>query len=710
MVRIHTHILLKLFLLLLSATTVSAANITVTNTNNTGAGSLRAAITAAAPGDTILFAPGLSGTITLASSLTINKNLTIIGPGADLLTISGNNNVRVLSIGTSASIVNISGLTIANGRATNGGGIQINTTGTVNLTNCAITNNSAFNAQIAVATATGGGIQKINNGTLNITGCTFSGNSASGAAFAVGSGFGGALASAGGTVNITNSTFYANLANGFTLAASIAVGGSIFNVAPGTMSITNSTIVGNIATATTFIGSLGLGGGIANGVAGVGEGTVQLKNTIVARNSATTTGADVSGSFVSQGYNLIGSNNGSTGFANGVNNDKVGSDVTPINPLLAPFGYYGGATQTLPLIPGSPAIDMGMAVAGLTTDQRGFSRPVDFADVPNAPGGNASDIGAFERQDPEAFVPGIQRAENVRVTDQKAGSVLVFPYYTSDASGNFIQSDTLITITNVSNDDSFINGIPNYQYLHLFFMKDCSPADTFACLTPNGSIQILASAYDPTTTGYLIAIAVDAEGVPIQNNSFIGNAFVRDEVNGVIDSYGAEAFASLNSAPVPQSGGSAIIALDGVNYEAPPQEFSVQLQDPALADQTLVLASVGGDLGSNLNSIKQGNVGLLYRADEAPASFQPSLGSGCFISRAITNQNFRIVPGNLSSFLKDSYGYIKFNVSAPAVGLLFSRQGVIGQSKNRFAGIRTLHKTGTGYTALFVPVFPPYCI
>ncbi|HYE73596.1 MAG TPA: choice-of-anchor Q domain-containing protein, partial [Blastocatellia bacterium] len=365
---------------------------------------------------------------------------------------------------------------------------------------------------------------------------------------------------------------------------------------------------------------------------------------------------------------------------------------------------------TLPLIPGSAAIDMGMAVAGLTTDQRGFQRPVDLADVANAPGGNASDIGAFERQESEVSVPGTQRIDNVRVSDQKAGSVLVFPYYTSDLSGNFFQSDTLITITNVANGESRIDGIPNYQYLHLFFMKDCSPADTFACLTPNGSLQILASTYDPGTTGYLIAIAVDVDGIPIQNNSFIGSAFVRDQANGIIDSYGAEAFASLNSAPVPQSGGNAIIALDDVNYEAPPQEFSVQLQDPALADQTIVLASVGGDLGAKMNSISQASVGLLYRADETPASFQPSLGSGCFITRSITNQSIRIVPGSLSSFLKDSYGYIKFNVSGPAVGLLFSRQGASGQPQNRFAGIRTLHKTNTGYTALFVPVFPPFCI
>ena len=63
---------------------------TVTNTNDSGAGSLRAAIAAAANGDTIDFAPALNGqTITLTSgALTITQSLTISGPGAGNLTIT----------------------------------------------------------------------------------------------------------------------------------------------------------------------------------------------------------------------------------------------------------------------------------------------------------------------------------------------------------------------------------------------------------------------------------------------------------------------------------------------------------------------------------------------------------------------------------------------------------------------------------------------
>lgn len=114
----------------------SAATITVVNTNDAGAGSLRQAIASAAPGDTINFA--VTGTIALTSGqLLIDKNLTIQGPGADSLTISGNHASRVFQNG--AGMTALDGLTIADGKITDnnsaaGGGIY---NGAGALTNCA---------------------------------------------------------------------------------------------------------------------------------------------------------------------------------------------------------------------------------------------------------------------------------------------------------------------------------------------------------------------------------------------------------------------------------------------------------------------------------------------------------------------------------------------------------------------------------------------
>ena len=67
------------------------------------------------------------------------------------------------------------------------------------------------------------------------------------------------------------------------------------------------------------------------------------------------------------------------------------------NPDLGPLQDNGGPTQTMALLPGSPAIDTGDS-SGLSTDQRGDPRPVDFSGLPNAAGGDGADIGAFELQ------------------------------------------------------------------------------------------------------------------------------------------------------------------------------------------------------------------------------------------------------------------------------------------------------------------------
>jgi CSLREA domain-containing protein len=91
-------------------------------------------------------------------------------------------------------------------------------------------------------------------------------------------------------------------------------------------------------------------------------------------NSAGRNGPDVSGVFTSQGNNLIGEADGSSGW---VSSDRTGTMAKPLNAGLAPLGDYGGPTQTMPPLYGSPAIDAGntkLVPAGLTTDQRGQPR------------------------------------------------------------------------------------------------------------------------------------------------------------------------------------------------------------------------------------------------------------------------------------------------------------------------------------------------
>src|SRR5207237_3004283 len=145
-------------------------------------------------------------------------------------------------------------------------------------------------------------------------------------------------------------------------------------------------------------------GGIDN--QGGSTSAVNVKNSIIAGNGnigsqAVGFSSDLNGTFISQGYNLIGTSGArDTGFTNNVNNDQVGSSATPLDPKLGPLQNNGGSTFTHALLPGSPAIDQGSAATGGKADQRGLPRPDDDPFIPNASGGDGSDIGAFEVQAP----------------------------------------------------------------------------------------------------------------------------------------------------------------------------------------------------------------------------------------------------------------------------------------------------------------------
>jgi hypothetical protein len=145
------------------------------------------------------------------------------------------------------------------------------------------------------------------------------------------------------------------------------LGGGIEN--GGTLTINNSTISGN-----------NTGGILNNGKAAT------FQNSIVANNGL---GGNCRGTMTSNGYNLSGDS--SCKF------DGTG-DLNNTNPKLGKLGNYGGPTQTIPLLSGSPAIDAGNP-SGCTdgqghllkTDQRGKPRP-DKEDT------GGCDMGAYERQ------------------------------------------------------------------------------------------------------------------------------------------------------------------------------------------------------------------------------------------------------------------------------------------------------------------------
>jgi parallel beta-helix repeat protein len=416
---------LRIAFLLLSAIflvigTTRAATITVTNTNDSGAGSLRAAVANAASGDVIdlnLLSLGCPCTITLTSGqILIDKGLTIVGPGADALTISGNNTGRLFYI-TSGFIVTIHGLTLTGGNAPDAGG-AISNLGVLYLNDSVVSGNTA-----AISTLSqGGGIY--NGGFLFVTGSTISGNTAV---------YGGGIYNDYLTY-ATNSTISGN-------TAYYGDGGGIYFSGSTYLALLyNCTLSGNTG--------LNFGAGIYR-VNTAYPGLITLRNTIVAGNSGGLVYSDVFGHFDSEGFNLIGVADGGTGFIQPT--DQKGTAAAPLDPLLGPLQNNGGAKPTQALLPGSPAIDKGgvgwnpVTFQPLNQDQRGKIRPADDPAITNViNGGTGSDIGAFELEyDSGDATPPV-------VTPHISGTLGNDFWYTSDVqvSWSIVDNESTITIQN----------------------------------------------------------------------------------------------------------------------------------------------------------------------------------------------------------------------------------------------------------------------
>ncbi|MEO8428093.1 MAG: choice-of-anchor Q domain-containing protein [Verrucomicrobiota bacterium] len=357
---------------------------TTAGSDFTVVGPIQSLVDAAAPGSTVLIPAGVS-----LDTVVINKDITLQGAGVGISIIDGNKSGTVITIsggtvsiagltitngfifgpfpgGTAAGIVNLGSLTLSNSEIVGngsfrGGGGGIFNNGTLVVDNCRVSGNGG---------TVGGGLW--NSGQATVNSCTIDGNSTGDY---YGSGTGGGLFNSS-LLTLNNSTVSNN--NGDN-----SDGGGIANT--GTLNLNHCTISGNLVTGYYYGAN---GGGVMN------WGTVNCQNTIIAGNAtmyepvddpfcfscptAAGDAPDFSGALTSQGYNLIGNTSGTviSGITTG--------NLLGIDPLLGPLQNNGGSTPTQALLPDSPAIDAGIS-GGLNTDQRGFPRPI-----------NGADIGAFE--------------------------------------------------------------------------------------------------------------------------------------------------------------------------------------------------------------------------------------------------------------------------------------------------------------------------
>ena len=286
-------------------------------------------------------------------------------------------------------------------------------------------------------------------------------------------------------------------------------------------------------------------------------------------------------------------------------------------------------------------------------------------------------------------------ANNFTPSDQKRGSVLVYPYYNSTVNGVV---DTRLTLTNT--DTSSPNNPANTVAVHLFLIAGCSAADVYVCLTPMQQISIKASEWDPERQGYLIAVAVDSTtGIPRIHNFLIGNAFVKD--GDFVGNYGAEAFWKYGAGAVDNT-----LEFNGAEYDYAPTGFLAEIQSPADATQRIVHASIDGDVNAP-GSLASVGASRVYNQNEKLASFNFGL-SGCLAIFNVTRDTIRTSPRLDLHIPSGQGGTLYYDLNRGSVGLIMTANRH-NQVPTQWSGIRTIHKRVVSSRMLTMPIFIPTC-
>lgn len=322
----------------------------------------------------------------------------------------------------------------------------------------------------------------------------------------------------------------------------------------------------------------------------------------------------------------------------------------------------------------------------------------------------------------QAQDPGTAYPRSSQVSDQRAGSVLVFNIYSSSPSSPNLENARLsITNTNAATNASVT--------VHLFMIDGatCSVADSFVCLTQAQTTSFLTSDMDPGVTGYAIAVAVSGvTGCPVAFNYLMGDEYVKF-ASGHSANLAAVAFAAVYDqfAACQPDSVTATLYFDNAgpvndSYNLLPRTLALDsLTSLADGNSTmLVINRIGGNLGRTAAAI--GPVfGLLFDDKENAASFGFTAASCQF--RSLISSSFPRTTPRFNSLVPTGHtGWAKLWADGTDVGLLgatinFNPNAVgVAGAFNSGHNLHSLTINNFGFAttnapSITIPIVPPGC-
>jgi hypothetical protein len=306
--------------------------------------------------------------------------------------------------------------------------------------------------------------------------------------------------------------------------------------------------------------------------------------------------------------------------------------------------------------------------------------------------------------------PGSPYPATSEVSDQKAGSILVYNYYSSPSTPT-PNHNTRINITNTSSTSGVV--------VHLFFVaENCAVADFKLPMSQNYTYTFNVSEFDPNINGYLVAVASDSDtGLPRSHNFLIGDEYIKLP-GGASANLAAEAFAAYYTGVLDQSPDNfgAILRFGSpddatARYNRIPAVLAVS-NIPSRADQnetTLIINRLSGSLAETMDSVPR-LFALVY--DDQEVAYSTSfLPGSCQKRVTLSDTEPRTAPRFTSIIPAGRSGWLRLYSSAGNIPILGSVINFNPNTNSRgdvFNGGHNLHKLAftTGTISVTVPVFP----